>query len=516
MGPSNEEVLIAYHKRSSDKDFIGWLINVVPKAKQISSQTILKRIKSLKEIRTKLSRKGAKDHLQNVLSDEYDPDISMTSFFKQQQTEKENSIPILKKGSQAQNYPSQPKRSKFSDEVGILVDRKLVEENTKLVKENQSLKSNNELLQTKLKKIRVGRFNQAIIRKEAIITRKKNKIESLESQLKDERKSLKELQRSLNRANKDKDLEARRSKAAETRVKSKSLLLKAIRMMTKRREEKAESKQAESKSVGSQMATTIKDLQAKVKDLTHEIIRRDVESEDSMSINGKKDGCFSREVRLCCYNLLCHNVGITHVGPIIQFTVEVLTGKVPFNLPSKSEVAVMQREVGVLAKAKVGEVLIDQKNLCIHSDGTEDKGKKLATAQISSSQGTFDIGLKEIVSGSSENYFDFLLRSLREVEACYETLTETTGSRLMNKIISNTRACMTDRHVVEANVNLKLQEYRKELLPETLSNWEGLTELEKGNHSYTYSAVVCDISFSLILLQSSGNFAQRWVIGPQL
>ena len=190
---------------------------------------------------------------------------------------------------------------------------------------------------------------------------------------------------------------------------------------------------------------------------------------------------YNDNVRLCCIQLLAHNLGINHVSPVIQAVVNTLT---PFSigrLPSPAKMSAFLAESKQIVLAQIGEVLASEENLTRHRDGTSKQGKKYYGAQVScgKDQHVLNIGLSNMKSGTAEHSFEVLTDMFSDVQtACANAGTATP---VANQIIKNIKNTMTDRCIVEKNVNTLLEQYRSTILPSVTAGWCDLSDEAKAS-----------------------------------
>ena len=77
---------------------------------------------------------------------------------------------------------------------------------------------------------------------------------------------------------------------------------------------------------------------------------------------------FTDDVRKACYYMLAKNVAISQVSPIIRNIMRNIAHYDIGDLPSKSQLAIMQREAGSLSRLQVGEVLLNEKHATMHTE----------------------------------------------------------------------------------------------------------------------------------------------------
>ena len=164
---------------------------------------------------------------------------------------------------------------------------------------------------------------------------------------------------------------------------------------------------------------------------------------------------FTDAVRQCSIELLGHNVGTNHVAAVIRSVIQTLTDCTIERLPSPAKMCAFLGEAKQLVLTQIGEKLVAEANLTLHRDGTTKEGTKYYGAQVVSESGVINIGLSAVMSGSAQHSFDAVLDMLKDVEvACHNA-----GSTqpILQKAIVNIKNTMTDRCIVEKNVNNLLQ-----------------------------------------------------------
>ena len=182
---------------------------------------------------------------------------------------------------------------------------------------------------------------------------------------------------------------------------------------------------------------------------------------------------YNDSVRQCCMELMSFNVGMKQVETVIK---SVLTNLEVAELPKLSTLASMLPEMKTLAYHQLGEELTKSSNLTLHSDGTSKFGQHYGGFQVSTSLGSYSLGLTDILTGSA----DVALQTLKGILA---DISYAAGDGTGQKILACIKNTMSDRHIVEKNFNKLLEDYRAEVLPVVVSNWSALSIEEKSNIS---------------------------------
>ena len=110
--------------------------------------------------------------------------------------------------------------------------------------------------------------------------------------------------------------------------------------------------------------------------------------------------------------------------------------------------------------------------MTLHNDGTSKFGQHYGGFQVSLPDSSYSLGLCEMLTGSA----DLTLKSLQMILADIEAFT---GDGTGNKILANIKNMMSDRHIVEKKFNTLLEDYRCEILPSVVADWDVLSEDEQ-------------------------------------
>jgi hypothetical protein len=175
-------------------------------------------------------------------------------------------------------------------------------------------------------------------------------------------------------------------------------------------------------------------------------------------------------VRQCCIELLSLNVGLKQVEPVIK---SVLHNIASMASPSPSTLVNMLAEMKGLACQQLGEVLIQERNLTLHSDGTSKFGLHYVGFQMSTETSAYTLGVSEMVTGSACQILTTFKQILQHIELI-------AGAGTGEKIVGLIKNTMSDRHIVQKNFNGLLKIYRRDILPLVVTNWSRLSSEEQG------------------------------------
>ncbi|XP_053385391.1 uncharacterized protein LOC123527298 [Mercenaria mercenaria] len=182
--------------------------------------------------------------------------------------------------------------------------------------------------------------------------------------------------------------------------------------------------------------------------------------------------CYSPEMHLCVYSLLNSHVSTENVSKVIESVLK-LVNITPNKLPSPSTINNWNIERGILAKKHLSsEYVSEQENITLHTDEASKYGNKWGAFASRDNEGNYRVlGLRDMATKSSLDTLDTFKEILSDLDLASEG--ESKGGK---KILSNIKNTMSDRAATETKFNELLEEYRKEVLPNVLENYNTLNE----------------------------------------
>ena len=141
-------------------------------------------------------------------------------------------------------------------------------------------------------------------------------------------------------------------------------------------------------------------------------------------------------------------------------------------------------------------VMFNYSLLCIHP------------FQVSTADSSYSLGLAEMATGSALNTRDLLLQILDDINAVYTSYRGDVPN-VSSRIIANIKNTMSDRHIVEKNFNQLLEDYRTEILPSVVKDWESISEDERASLSKMHN-FFCGMHFMVGLAESAGAVLKSW------
>ena len=113
----------------------------------------------------------------------------------------------------------------------------------------------------------------------------------------------------------------------------------------------------------------------------------------------------------------------------------------------------------------------------------------------------YSLGLSEMLTGSTE----VTLSTLKIILSDIDLVGEGTG----NKILSCIKNTMSDRHIVEKKFNCLLEDYRAQILPMVVADWDMLSIDEQSNLS-SFNNHFCEMHVIVGLADAASATLLDW------
>ena len=233
---------------------------------------------------------------------------------------------------------------------------------------------------------------------------------------------------------------------------------------------------ANTQEIQSKLTGEIDELEEEKENL-QEIVQElmTINKENIVAFEGGK---YVDNIRACCFELLSLNVGVQNVKLVINTVLKNIAQKTVDRLPSKTTLCNMMLECLTLAQAQLGEELTKESAdfYTLQTDGTTKFGDHFGTYDISTEESTFHLGIRQVFSGSAQTTLDTLLEIVDDLDIVCGALG---SAKVSGKILTKIKNTMSDRHTAEKLFSKMLSDYRADILPDVVSNWEALSEDEK-------------------------------------
>ena len=186
------------------------------------------------------------------------------------------------------------------------------------------------------------------------------------------------------------------------------------------------------------------------------------------------NGHFTDELKECVFALLTHNVSTSQVSCVIEDVLK-LAGLVARDLPCISTIQDWNIMRLLVSQQQLGEVLPQEQHLGLPSDETSKFGQKFEGFHASDPDGrVYVLGMRDIVSKSGQDCLNTFKQILCDIDD------DSHGSdEVARKILVKISSTMSDRASTQIKFNDLLEEYRKDILPLTVENYDSMSEAQQ-------------------------------------
>ena len=186
-------------------------------------------------------------------------------------------------------------------------------------------------------------------------------------------------------------------------------------------------------------------------------------------------GSYSVPMKECICRLLDHNVPTGQI-PVVIETVLKLVGKAASDLPSKSTIKEWNVMRLCISQKQLGTEMLKTSHLGLLSDETSKFGKKFEGFHADDEEGhLYVLGLREMASKASSDVLATFQQILRDIK----DRSMDSNSDVAREILLRITCTMSDRAATQEKFNELLEEYRKEILPLVMDNYDSLSDVER-------------------------------------
>lgn len=97
-------------------------------------------------------------------------------------------------------------------------------------------------------------------------------------------------------------------------------------------------------------------------------------------------------------------MSVNNVESVIRTVLDKLVGISCRELPKKSLAAELFSEMNLLSKAQVREAMLASDSNVLHMDGTKYNFKEVGSFQVSTSSGSYTLGIEDMCNGQAQTY----------------------------------------------------------------------------------------------------------------
>ena len=129
-----------------------------------------------------------------------------------------------------------------------------------------------------------------------------------------------------------------------------------------------------------------------------------------------------------------------------------------------------------MSQKQLGEEFSKSENTTLYSDETSKFGEKyMGFHAIDADHRYWVLGVRDLATKSADD----TLSIFREVLQDINDRSEATDSAVGKKILINIRNTMSDRAATKLKWHQLLENYRKNVMPDVISNWNDLEEVDR-------------------------------------
>lgn len=189
-----------------------------------------------------------------------------------------------------------------------------------------------------------------------------------------------------------------------------------------------------------QQSKEITSLQIQLDTLNEKV--DDAVEENPLLVKGKQ---YSSTARLLVYDALVNQVPTANV-PTIMKRFSMRLGHPIKEIPHRTTVEQMAREMGVLAQLQTAEEIISNKNVTIAFVATTQEGVHINAVLITTEKSALVVAIDQLPGGTAEDYANHITDSVDDLASIYtEYHPEENYQESRNKLLDNIANTMTDR-----------------------------------------------------------------------
>lgn len=193
----------------------------------------------------------------------------------------------------------------------------------------------------------------------------------------------------------------------------------------------------------------LKDKDQIINDFQHQnlLLQESVEElKSNQSESSKGDGkTYSSVTRLKAFDCISNNVPTASI-PILLRQFEMRSGNDPQDVPQRSTVELMARELGAIAELQTAEMILATKDVTLGFDATTQEGTHINDVHFTTSKICLCAAVDELSGGTADDYANHICNSVDILAETYVYFNEGSSyQETRSSIINNISNSMTDR-----------------------------------------------------------------------
>ncbi|XP_065662531.1 uncharacterized protein LOC136085171 [Hydra vulgaris] len=195
-------------------------------------------------------------------------------------------------------------------------------------------------------------------------------------------------------------------------------------------------------------------------------LQEELEEIKQVTQNTKNEKCYSADIRRLIYDMLVCQVPTQSVPSLLRKIGEH-TGYRFSQIPHRTTVEQMMRELGVLSDLQAAEIAFTTKDLTLGFDATTQEGVHINAVHLTTESVCMVVAIDQLPGGTAYDYQSHITKSIDNLAKLYSDFYQLKYTDVRSTIIGNITNTMSDRvatnHATIAKLNLVWQKSLNEL-----------------------------------------------------
>ncbi|XP_047146716.2 uncharacterized protein LOC124819371 [Hydra vulgaris] len=196
------------------------------------------------------------------------------------------------------------------------------------------------------------------------------------------------------------------------------------------------------------------------------VLQEKLEDIQQVTQNTKNEKCYSADIRTLIYDMLVCQVP-THSVPSLLHKIGEHTGYQFSQIPHRTTVEQMMRELGVLSDLQTAEIAFTTKDLTLGFDATTQEGVHVNAVHLTTESVCMVVAIDQLPGGTAYDYQSHITKSVDNLAKLYSDFYKLKYTDVRSTIIGNITNTMSDRvatnHATVSKLNLVWQKSLNEL-----------------------------------------------------
>nr|XP_012563393.1 unnamed protein product [Hydra vulgaris] len=196
------------------------------------------------------------------------------------------------------------------------------------------------------------------------------------------------------------------------------------------------------------------------------VLQEKFEDIQQVTQNTKNKKCYSADIRTLIYDMLMCQAP-THSVPSLLHKIGEHTGYQFSQIPHRTTVEQMMRELGVLSDLQTAEIAFTTKDLTLGFDATTQEGVHVNAVHLTTESVCMVVAIDQLPGGTAYDYQSHITKSVDNLAKLYSDFYKLKYTDVKSTIIGNITNTMSDRvatnHATVSKLNLVWQKSLNEL-----------------------------------------------------